>query len=153
MYKAKSISKGNKKAVSEIVAVIMLMLIAIASSVLIYLWLTSLIGSVHANNPTLYEKIQITSVSIYPGYNITAYVENTGSIKVTISSLSVINANNGNALFVTTSFESSSTNTISPGNVGKIVTTSTPSISSGTPVIIQVTTSNGVIATYQTTWP
>ncbi|MCE4607656.1 MAG: hypothetical protein F7B61_01680, partial [Caldisphaeraceae archaeon] len=56
--------KKEERAISDIVAVVMLILIAISASVLIYMWMSGLVGSVHKSNPGLYEKIQIVSASI-----------------------------------------------------------------------------------------
>ncbi|MGC8567554.1 MAG: hypothetical protein ACP5M8_07940, partial [Caldisphaera sp.] len=63
----------------DIVAVVMLILIAIAASVLIYLWLSGVVGSVHTSNPALTERISINAVNITFNdnskyWNISAYV-------------------------------------------------------------------------------
>jgi hypothetical protein len=57
----------------------MLILIAIAASVLIYLWLSGVVGSVHTSNPALTERISINAVNITFNdnskyWNISAYV-------------------------------------------------------------------------------
>ncbi|MEB3798693.1 MAG: hypothetical protein G5Z42_07785, partial [Caldisphaeraceae archaeon] len=133
-----------------------LILIAISASVLIYMWMSGLVGSVHKSNPGLYEKIQIVSASISEnssGYTFKAYVQNLGSSRVQINSLSVINASNGNAIYSA----SLSPTSIPSGKVVEITTSTTSSSISappaGTPVIIEVTTIHGVQATYQVTWP
>ncbi len=148
--------KKEERAISDIVAVVMLILIAISASVLIYMWMSGLVGSVHKSNPGLYEKIQIVSASISEnssGYTFKAYVQNLGSSRVQINSLSVINASNGNAIYSA----SLSPTSIPSGKVVEITTSTTSSSISappaGTPVIIEVTTIHGVQATYQVTWP
>ncbi|MCE4607409.1 MAG: hypothetical protein F7B61_00405 [Caldisphaeraceae archaeon] len=149
--------KKEERAISDIVAVVMLILIAISASVLIYMWMSGLVGSVHKSNPGLYEKIQIVSASISgsgSSYIINASVQNLGSSTVQINSLSVINASNGNAIY---SNSSSNISTSIPSGKVVPVTSGNVSISDappvGTPVIIEVTTTHGVQATYQTTWP
>jgi len=96
--------RKDKKAISDIVAVVMLILIAIAAAVLIYLWLSGLVGSVHSSNPALTERISIEAVTINYSKNgnkwaVTAYVLNSGSSNVYIKALYVINASSGVPLF------------------------------------------------------
>ncbi|MGC8573427.1 MAG: archaellin/type IV pilin N-terminal domain-containing protein, partial [Caldisphaera sp.] len=125
-YTIKGLSmKRSNKAISDIVAVVMLILIAIAAAVLIYLWLSGLVGSVHSSNPALTERISIASVAFnaskpsnikkYP--NITAYVQNTGSTSVTISSIYIINATSGATLNNGTVFSYSGSKQLSKGSV------------------------------------
>ena len=155
--------RKDKKAISDIVAVVMLILIAIAAAVLIYLWLSGLVGSVHSSNPALAERISIEAVAIHnttiskaPNkkwwyWNVTAYVLNSGSSTVAINALYVINASNGVTIFGGTL----SSTTIQPSTVKSVSykIPSSVSIKAGTPIIVEVTTTNGVQATYQTTWP
>ncbi|MGC9182747.1 archaellin/type IV pilin N-terminal domain-containing protein [Caldisphaera sp.] len=69
-YTIKGLSmKRSNKAISDIVAVVMLILIAIAAAVLIYLWLSGLVGSVHSSNPALTERISINAVVINQSSN------------------------------------------------------------------------------------
>jgi len=151
--------RKDKKAISDIVAVVMLILIAIAAAVLIYLWLSGLVGSVHSSNPALTERISIDAVAIHNMssssswyWNVTAYVLNSGSSTVAINALYVINASSGVTLF-----ENSTTLiTIPPSTVKPVVyinSSKVPNVPAGTPIIVEVTTTNGVQATYQTTWP
>jgi len=151
--------RKDKKAISDIVAVVMLILIAIAAAVLIYLWLSGLVGSVHSSNPALTERISIESVAIHNTtigsaptkkwyWNVTAYVLNSGSSTVTINALYVINASNGVTLF-----ENSTLITIPHSTIKPVVGNTTSNVQAGTPIIVEVTTTNGVQATYQTTWP
>lgn len=188
-YKFNNKVRNNNKAISDIVAVVMLILIAIAAAVLIYLWLSGLVGSVHTSNPALTEKIEITAASITfestsGQYNVSAYVQDVGSSPVTINGIYVYYANSSALIFggqpendplshnsnhnhhhhhqqhhsktTTTSTYSATTITISPGYAYQVWYVSgigSTYIPSGTPVIIEVTTTNGVQATYQTAWP
>ena len=164
--------RKDKKAISDIVAVVMLILIAIAAAVLIYLWLSGLVGSVHSSNPALTERISIdavvinssTSTNNIPVWSVIAYVLNSGSSTVGINALYVINASNGATIFggstLYTSIsesippgKSQSPITIPPNTVKPVVGNTTSKVPAGTPIIVEVTTTNGVQATYQTTWP
>jgi len=161
--------RKDKKAISDIVAVVMLILIAIAAAVLIYLWLSGLVGSVHSSNPALTERISIEAVTINSS-GVIAYVLNSGSSNVYINALYVIDANNSVTLFggssLSTSIQSGGTSstkssttspiTILPGTVEPVVYNIPSNVNkppAGTPIIVEVTTTNGVQATYQTTWP
>ncbi|MFP3295915.1 MAG: hypothetical protein RXN81_07315, partial [Caldisphaera sp.] len=72
---------NRKRSISEIVAVVMLIIVAISASILLYVWLNGLVGSVHYNDPSLYVKIEITSANITHknNYIVYAYVQNLGS--------------------------------------------------------------------------
>ena len=157
--------RKDKKAISDIVAVVMLILIAIAAAVLIYLWLSGLVGSVHSSNPALTERISIEAVVINSTlsgrlWNVTAYVLNSGSSNVYINALYVINGSNGatifggSTLYPSDNGGSQSPITIPPNIIKPVVYMNTSKVpSAGTPIIVEVTTTNGVQATYQTTWP
>ncbi|MFP3242759.1 archaellin/type IV pilin N-terminal domain-containing protein [Caldisphaera sp.] len=159
--------RKDKKAISDIVAVVMLILIAIAAAVLIYLWLSGLVGSVHSSNPALTERISIdavvinsTSIKNTPVWNVTAYVLNSGSSNVYINALYVINGSNGaiifggSKLYTSDNGTSQSPITILPNTIKPVVYMNTSKVpSAGTPIIVEVTTTNGVQTTYQTTWP
>jgi len=156
--------RKDKKAISDIVAVVMLILIAIAAAVLIYLWLSGLVGSVHSSNPALTERISIDAVAINytntpKGWNVTAYVLNSGSSNVGINALYVINASNGVTIFGGSKLYTSDNGTpqspitILPNTIKPVVYNTSSKVPAGTPIIVEVTTTNGVQATYQTTWP
>lgn len=157
--------RKDKKAISDIVAVVMLILIAIAAAVLIYLWLSGLVGSVHSSNPALTERISIEAVvinSTSKGSNVTAYVLNSGSSNVYINALYVINASNGVTIFGGSNISKNDSKvatsispiTIPPSTVEPVVYINSSKVPpAGTPIIVEVTTTNGVQATYQTTWP
>ncbi|MFP3242306.1 hypothetical protein [Caldisphaera sp.] len=144
---------NRKRSISEIVAVVMLIIVAISASILLYVWLNGLVGSVHYNDPSLYVKIEITSANITHknNYIVYAYVQNLGSA-TSISSVAVLYYNNSLIFFNNTP---SGNLNIPPKSIGLIYASNNTkvNISPGTPVIIEVITSNGVEATYQTNWP
>ena len=157
----------SRRAISDIVAVVMLIIIAIAAAVLIYAWMSGLIGGVHTSNSGLYTKIEVVGASITAGsgntYTLSATVDNIGSISATINYLavefatnsSVICSSSGNTLTLTST--STMPATISPGSTqsfsGTCSTGGGITPAPGTPVVVVVSTTNGVTATYQTTWP
>ncbi|ADL19299.1 hypothetical protein ASAC_0893 [Acidilobus saccharovorans 345-15] len=156
----------SRRSISDIVAVVMLIIIAIAAAVLIYAWLSGLVGGVHTSNAGLYTKIEIvggsiTSTSTSGQYTVSATVENIGGTAATINYMAVENVTTSSVICSTSS--STSTSSFSPTTIppGKSVTlsftcslsSSTPAPASGTAVEIVASTSDGVTATYITTWP
>ena len=160
-------ARSRRRAISDIVAVVMLIIIAIAAAVLIYAWMSGLIGGVHTSNSGLYTKIEVVGASISgssPNYTLSATVDNIGSISATINYLTVEFATNssvicsypGTMTLTTTSPYTAVPATIPPGSTQSF--SGTCSLSSGapapgTPVVVVVSTTDGVTATYQTTWP
>ncbi|MFP3172803.1 MAG: hypothetical protein RXQ79_07145 [Acidilobus sp.] len=156
-------ARSRRRAISDIVAVVMLIIIAIAAAVLIYAWMSGLIGGVHTSNSGLYTKIEVVGASITKSgtsYKLSATVDNIGSISATINYLAVEFATNSSVICISPSTSTSPALpvTIPPGSTQFF--SGTCSISSGgitpaqgTPVVVVVSTTNGVTATYQTTWP
>jgi hypothetical protein len=150
----------SRRSISDIVAVVMLIIIAIAAAVLIYAWLSGLIGGVHGNNSSLYTRIEIVGGSITSSGTVSATVENIGGVAATINYMAVEYATNASVICTNTSAltstPSSAKATIPPGKsvtLSFACTPSSPAPAAGTPVEIVVSTSNGVTATYTTTWP
>jgi len=154
----------SRRAISDIVAVVMLIIIAIAAAVLIYAWMSGLIGGVHTSNSGLYTKIEVVGASITgsgTSYKLSATVDNIGSISATINYLAVEFATNSSVICsppsTLTSISPALPATISPGSTqsfsGTCSTSGGITPATGTPVVVVVSTTDGVTATYQTTWP
>jgi len=56
----------SRRSISDIVAVVLLIVIAIAAAVIIYMWLSGLIGSVHTSTSATQVKLEITGASVTP---------------------------------------------------------------------------------------
>jgi len=63
----------SRRSISDIVAVVLLIVIAIAAAVIIYMWLSGLIGSVHSGTSATQVKLEIT------GARVTEAIETTAS--------------------------------------------------------------------------
>jgi hypothetical protein len=159
-----SVARSRRRAISDIVAVVMLIIIAIAAAVLIYAWMSGLIGGVHTSNSGLYTKIEIVGANISgssTSYTLSATVDNIGSISATINYLAVEFATNSSVICsypgAISSVSPSLPATIAPGSTqsfsGTCSTSGGITPATGTPVVVVVSTTNGVTATYQTTWP
>jgi len=73
-----------RKAVSPVIATLLLILIAVAAAVLVYVWVTGYASSVTSSGtPELQERIKIDTVDVAPGgESITIYVRNIGSTTI-----------------------------------------------------------------------
>ena len=141
-----------RKAVSPIVATVLLIIIAVAAGVLIWVWLHGFAEKNPTAQPTLQEEIKIDTVNVvtnpsatYPS-NVTAYVRNIGSVTANITSAYVLDAVNGNTVCANTSITGV---TISPGGVTSVLVMCKTALTSGHPYIVKVVTARGVEATYQ----
>jgi len=59
-------SMRSRRSISDIVAVVLLIVIAIAAAVIIYMWLSGLIGSVHTSTSAMQVKLEITGGNVTP---------------------------------------------------------------------------------------
>lgn len=150
----------SRRSISDIVAVVMLIIIAIAAAVLIYAWLSGLIGGVHGGNAGLYTKVEIVGGNISGPtsgtYKVYATVDNLGETTATINYMAVEFAANSSVICSTSSPLPSSSTTIQVDKSATLYfTCSSLSITpaAGTEVEIVVSTTDGITATYSTTWP
>jgi len=158
------VARSRRRAISDIVAVVMLIIIAIAAAVLIYAWMSGLIGGVHGTGSSLYTKIEIVGANISGSSPyVYASVENIGNTQVVINYMAVENATSSSVICSSSTIHTGPTTgttttatPISPGSVETLwfsCSTSSSPPAAGAPVTIVVSTTNGVTATYQTTWP
>ena len=140
-----------KKAISPVIATLLLILIAVAASILVYVWVTGYASSVTgAEASQLQERIKIDTVSVpsgTAGSNVTIYVRNIGNVEVNVTSGYVIDSVTSEVMgFNTTSLR------LAPGAVQQLNVTLTTSLTSGRTYIAKVVTEDGVEATYSFTY-
>jgi len=161
----------SRRSISDIVAVVLLIVIAIAAAVIIYMWLSGLIGSIHTSTSATQVKLEITGASVTPSsngsppYTVTAYVYNPpGSPTVSIATAE-LEFTNGTLICSTPLTTVTITTTSSTGTTTSSITAIPPSSSAnvtftcitsatlpaGLPVEIVLVTSEGVQVTYTTT--
>ncbi len=129
-----------KKAVSPVIATLLLILIAVAAAVLVYVWVTGYAASItEARTPELRERIKIEAVS-YKDRELTVYIRNIGDTKVTIDAIYVINAATGSSITVATDIQNLKA---SPGEVVSHVLEGVD-LSPGETYIIKAVTVNGI---------
>jgi len=54
----------SRRSISDIVAVVLLIVIAIAAAVIIYMWLSGLIGTIHTSTSATQVKLEITGANV-----------------------------------------------------------------------------------------
>jgi len=150
----------SRRSISDIVAVVLLIVIAIAAAVIIYMWLSGLIGSVHTSTSATQVKLEITGASVTPSGTVTASVYNPpGSPTVSIATAELEFTNGtlicstGSTTITPSSNTATTTTAIPPSSSATVTFTCTPSASlpAGTPVEIVLVTSEGVQITYTAT--
>jgi flagellin-like protein len=154
--------KGKKKAISPIIATLILIVIAVVAGVMLYGFVTGFMAKTTSNisafsGSTLVIEGASINGSSTNGYTVEAVVTNTGSSTVTLNAINVLYASNNSLIGTTSSSSSLSKTSIAAGTTETVKgTLSTPLTSTpahGTPVVVQVVTSSGAYVSYQTTWP
>jgi flagellin-like protein len=156
----------SRRSISDIVAVVLLIVIAIAAAVIIYMWLSGLIGSVHTSTSATQVKLEITGASVTEttSSGTTTYIVNvtvynppdSPSTSITVGELEFTNGtmlcSTGTVTYTLSSGTTTTTTTITPG--GSVPLSFTCKVSAtapaGTPVEVVLITSQGVQVSYTT---
>ena len=143
----------SRRSISDIVAVVLLIVIAIAAAVIIYMWLSGLIGSMHTSTSATQVKLEITGANVTyngKGFNVTAYVYNPPGSPSTSITLGELEFTNGTLICST---KQVSPSTIAPTNSTyvKFSCGYSSAVPAGTPVEIILVTPEGVQVTYMAT--
>jgi flagellin-like protein len=138
--------KRSRKAVSPVVATVILVLISVVAGVMLWLWVSGFTSAATAQQPALYERIKIEAVNA-TGNTVNVTIRNVGSTTVNITSLYVLSAS-GILIAANTTVNTS----IPPGSVG-YATVSGVTYNSGYACTVRVVTKNGVEASYSFVWP
>ena len=157
----------SRRSISDIVAVVLLIVIAIAAAVIIYMWLSGLIGTIHTSTSVTQVKLEIIGANVtyvtynslkLAGYNVTAYVYNPPGSPSTSITLGELEFTNGTLICSNRTYEGAPGHiTITPITVTPSGTTEVPffcnvsQLPPGTPVEIILITSEGVQVTYTAT--
>ncbi len=159
----------SRRSISDIVAVVLLIVIAIAAAVIIYMWLSGLISSVHTSTSATQVKLEITGASVTPSgsnggppYDVTASVYNPPASPTVSIATAELEFTNGTlicstgSITITPSSNTATTTAAIPPSSSATVTFTCGSSSSltlpaGLPVEIVLVTSEGVQVTYTAT--
>jgi flagellin-like protein len=144
--------KRSRKAVSPVVATVILVLISVVAGVMLWLWVSGFTSAATAQQPALYERIKIEAVRITNDNRVNATVRNVGSVTVNITDIYVLNAS-GVVVASGISNSTPSPPNIDPGSVAFIASNAVTSPSRGYSYTVKVVTKNGVEASYTFVWP
>ncbi len=147
------------RAVSPVVATALLVLIAVATAVILYLWVSGTVANQPTQQQVLREELKIDTASVYyntsdGNYYFDIYVRNVGSATANITNIYILDANNGLVIYQNTTQKLFGKWIIlAPGNYTELKSTFTPKITVplGTPVIVKLVTKSGVEVQYVTT--
>jgi len=133
-----------RKAISPIIATILLVIIAVAAGVLIWVWVHGFATKNPTAQPALQERIKIEAVNVSDRV-ITVYVRNIGSVEVTITAAYLEDGVTGNTIASNTELSES----IDIGEVAVLAEVfQNVVITSGKPYVVKVVTARGTEATY-----
>ena len=146
---------ARRRSISDIVAIMMLILVAIAAVVLIYMWLSGLIGGMRSSSgaAAMSQRAEITAVNatfITSNHllNVTAYVFNPpGSAAVSFVS-AYVSFSNGTIVCSPSHITVLPSSGISPGSSGEVsfncTFTNGYNLPAGTPIVVTLITNQGV---------
>ncbi len=138
--------KKSRKAISPIVATVLLVLIAAVAGALIWYWMSGFASTNPIQQRQLYEQIKIDAVS-YDSVNdnVTIYVRNTGSVSSVISAAYLVDTATGSMVCSNTTIPESY-GTLQVGD-SKVIPIENCVLNAGV-YNIKVVTKSGVEATY-----
>ncbi|GAB6947212.1 hypothetical protein JCM16161A_13420 [Vulcanisaeta sp. JCM 16161] len=86
--------------IEPIVAAILLIVITVVAAVLLYMWFSGYLSATTSKVSSMAtpEQFQVVAASLSISKGLNAYVQNTGSVTVTITGVYLLNATNGNLI-------------------------------------------------------
>ena len=144
----------SRRSISDIVAVVLLTVIAIAAAMIIYMWMSGLIGSMHTSTSGTQVKLEITGANVTyikeTEYNVTAYVYNPPGSPSTYIKMGELEFTNGT--LICTNSTPNAPSPITSGNIVPVIFVCKSSqLPAGMPVEIVLVTSEGAQVTYTAT--
>ena len=138
----------HRKGISPIIATVILVLIAVAAGVMLWLWVSGFTSAMPAEQQALNERIRIDAVKVEGGggdnKDVTIYVRNIGKTDVAIGAAYILDTSN---IIIASTTDTQSMPTISPGSVKEVKVSLVP-LNSGYAYVAKVVTINGVETTY-----
>jgi flagellin-like protein len=138
----------HRKGISPIIATVILVLIAVAAGVMLWLWVSGFTSAMPAEQQALNERIRIDAVKVEDGSgdnkNVTIYVRNIGKTGVAIGAAYILDTSN---TIIASNTTIQDMPLIPPGSVEK-VRVSSVQLRSGYAYVAKVVTINGVETTY-----
>lgn len=132
----------KRKAVSPVIATLLLILIAVAAAVLVYVWVTGYATSATSQPPAGRVALKIDAAYYTDDANkqIVFYIRNVGDTTATIDYVYVFSSDMKSLVASAPTASISGATTLTPGQLGKITATLDASLGSGGYVVKVVTT-------------
>jgi len=128
--------KVSKKAVSPVIATLLMIAVAVAASVIVYVWSAGLLGTLMGGGGAqVKEQLTVESYN-WTTPNPDIYVRNVGSSAITVASIYLAGAN---CSFTATTY------TIGVGSSAKITITAPAGCTAGTAYALKIATKSGAI--------
>ncbi|RLE67161.1 MAG: hypothetical protein DRJ47_00460 [Thermoprotei archaeon] len=137
----------NKKAVSPVIATLLLVVIAVAAAVITYVWITGYLGTLQQQSGAqqVQERLKIDAVEIASsGKALTIYVRNIGDVQIKIADAYLLDE--GGSLKANKTINTS----LDPGKtLTAQLSWTDSSLTNGKTYVVKVITEKGTEATYQ----
>ncbi|GAB6943792.1 archaellin/type IV pilin N-terminal domain-containing protein [Vulcanisaeta sp. JCM 14467] len=93
-------NKRKSLGIEPIVAAILLIVITVVAAVLLYMWFSGYLTATTTKVSSMAtpEQFQVVAASLSVSKGLVAYVQNTGSVTITITGVYLLNATNGNLI-------------------------------------------------------
>ena len=131
--------KVKRKAVSPVIATLLMIAIAVAAAILVYVWSMGLVGTLQGTGgQQTREQLILEAYDATGTATWTLYVRNVGPTNSTISAVYV----EGTPVTV------GGTTSLTPGASGTVTLTNLPSTTSGAAYTVKIVTSSGAVFSY-----
>ena len=97
--------RQSRGAASPIVSIIFLILVAVASIIVVFAWVSGLVSENPTDKPALSQKLKIDGIHVYDDgtyYDITIYIMNAGNEPISIKAAYIIDPSNNTIIAVNT---------------------------------------------------
>lgn len=132
----------NRRGISPVIAVLLLVIIAVAAAILTYLWVLGYMGTVQQQGGTeaLQERIKVEGVDLSGTRLIGVYVRNVGDVDAVLSSIYLVHPTGDTDQLY------SGRLVIDPGTVRRVGVSAY--LSPGTTYVVKAVTASGTEASY-----
>jgi len=132
--------KLNRKAISPVIATLLMIAIAVAASILVYVWSMGLVGSLQGTGGQQTREQLIMEAYVATATPFTLYIRNVGPTTSVIAAVYVegISASFGGSI------------TYAPGSTGTLIVTPSSSITltPGAAYVVKIVTASGAVFSY-----
>jgi len=138
----------TRKGVSPVIAVLLLIAIAVATGILVYVWVTGLAGTLQqSGGQQVTEQVELLAYDWSSTDTLTLHLKNTGGIDVVIEKVYIDGEDVSSSVTEPGEFSSSGL-TLSVGSTNHIKITNLTGYTAGTSHIVKIVTKTGGVFTF-----